>query len=302
MTLSRRCLLALGAALPAACGARPGAPLATATPGDGTRVMHSFPAEGRPQAVILALHGYGDAGDLTFGRAAAAWAARGIAVHAPDQRGFGANPSRRHWPGVDALAADALAEARALRRRYPGLPLTVVGHSMGGGVALVAAGLGLDADGLVLAGPAIAGGEALGEAARTAARLLAAALPDRRWTGGGIVRIQPTDDLEAQRAVIADPRHYGDPSSRELYGLVLLMDRAAEAAPAVHIPTLVLMGAHDEVLRPEAVERIARRIPGLTRYVLYPRGWHWLFRDRQSPRVWADVGDFALGVTRTDFP
>jgi len=303
LPLSRRHFLALGAALPAACTVEPGGPMPlAAADDDGPLVMHRFLPKQHPQAVILALHGYGDAGDLTFGRAAAAWTPRGIAVYAPDQRGFGTNPSRRHWPGVDALAADAIVQARALRQRYPGLPLTVVGHSMGGGVALVAAGLGLDADGLVLAGPAIAGGEALGEVTRSAARILAAALPERRWTGAGIVRIQPTDDLEVLRAVAADPRHYGDPSSRELYGLVLLMDRAAEAAPAVHIPTVVLMGAHDQVLAPEAVERIARRIPGLTRYVLYPRGWHWLFRDRQSPRVWADVGDFALGVTRTDFP
>lgn len=281
---------------------RPGEDGADAGTDAGTLVMRSYLPAGRPGAVILALHGYGDAGDLTFARAAAAWTARGIAVFAPDQRGFGSNPSRRQWPGVDALAADALGAARALRRRYPGLPLTLVGHSMGGGVALVAAGQGADVDGLVLAGPAIAGGDALGEASRSAARLLATALPDRRWTGEGIVRIQPTDDLEALRAVGSDPRHYGDPSSRELYGLVLLMDRAAAAAPSVYLPTLVMMGARDQVLRPESVQRVALRIPGLTRYLLYPRGWHWLFRDRQAPRVWADTADFALGLTRTDFP
>lgn len=273
-----------------------------ASPADDTLVMHRFAPDGAPRAVILALHGYGDAGDLTYRRAAAAWTARGIAVYAPDQRGFGSNPSRRHWPGVDLLADDAIHHARALRSRYPDLPLTVVGHSMGGGVALTAAALGLDADGLVLGGPAIAGGDALGGVSRTAARLLASALPDRRWTGEGIVEIQPSDNLEALRAVGADPRHYGDPSSRELYGLVLLMDRAAEAAPSVRIPTLVLMGARDEILRPRDVEKIALRIPTLTRFVLYPRGWHWLFRDLQAPRVWADTGDFALGVKGTDFP
>lgn len=273
-----------------------------ARPDDDTLVMHRFAPQGSPSAVVLALHGYGDAGDLTYSRAAAAWAARGIAVYAPDQRGFGSNPSRRRWPGVDRLAQDAILQAAALRERYPGLPLTVVGHSMGGGIALTAAGLGLDADRLVLAGPAIAGGDALGAAQRTAARLLASALPDRRWTGEGIVQIQPSDNLEALRAVAADPRHYGDPSSRELYGLVLLMDRAAEAARSVQIPTLVLMGAQDEILRHRDVEKIALRIPGLSRFVLYPKGWHWLFRDLQAPRVWADTGDFALGVKETDFP
>lgn len=273
-----------------------------AAPDDDTLVMHSFLPSGRPKAVILALHGYGDAGDLTYRRAAAAWTASGIAVYAPDQRGFGSNPSRRHWPGVDTLAADARAHARTLRRQYPGLPLAVVGHSMGGGVALVAAATGLDADGLVLAGPAIAGGDALGDVSRTAARLLASALPERRWTGEGIVRIQPTDNLDALREAVADPRHCGDPSSRELYGLVLLMDRAAEAAPSVYLPTVVMTGAQDQVLAPEDVEKIALRIPGLTRFILYPRGWHWLFRDRQAARVWADTADFALDLTRTDFP
>lgn len=302
MPVSRRHLLALALALPAACARDPSGPMPLAAPDDDRLVMHEFLPAASPRAVILALHGYGDAGDLTFGRAAAAWTARRIAVFAPDQRGFGSNPSRRHWPGTDALASDALSHARTLRARFPGLPLIVVGHSMGGGVALVAASRGLDADGLVLAGPAIAGGDALGDVSRTAARLLATALPERRWTGEGIVRIQPTDNLDALRTVDADPRHYGDPSSRELYGLVLLMDRAAEAAPSVYLPTLVMMGERDEVLAPEDVQRIALRIPGLTRFILYPRGWHWLFRDLQAPRVWADTGDFALGVTRTDFP
>ncbi len=94
------------------------------------------------------LHGFGEAGELTFADAAEAWSARGIVVYAPDQRGFGANPSRRRWPGEDLLVADAVALSREIRARHPDLPLTVVGHSMGGGVALAAAAEGLDADAL----------------------------------------------------------------------------------------------------------------------------------------------------------
>ena len=106
----------------------------------------AWPSRGPARAVILALHGFGDAGDLTYDGAAAYWAGRGIAVYALDQRGFGGNASRKQWPGIDALIADATAAARDLRRRHPGLPLVVVGHSMGGGVALAAAAEGMDAD------------------------------------------------------------------------------------------------------------------------------------------------------------
>ncbi len=59
-------------------------------------------------------------------------------------------------------------------------------------------------------------------------------------------------------------------------------------------PTLTLMGAHDEVLRPKRVEPIHDRIPAAAGFLLYPDGWHWLFRDLQAPRVWQDVGEFVL--------
>ena len=257
-------------------------------------VMHQWPGRQPTRAVILALHGFGDAGDLTFEGAARYWAGRGIAVYAPDQRGFGGNASRRQWPGPEALVEDAVALAAQVRRAHPGLPLVVVGHSMGGGTALAAAARGMDADALVLAGPAIAGGDALNPLLRAGGWAMAFAAPERRWTGEGLIEIWPTDNMDALRRVAADPRHFADPSSRELYGLVRLMDAAAAAAPLVDTPTLTLMGAHDEVLRPDLVRRIHDRIPGAVDFRLYPEGWHWLFRDVQAERVWRDVADFVL--------
>ena len=65
------------------------------------------------------------------------------------------------------------------------------------------------------------------------------------------------------------------------------------------MPTLTLMGAHDEVLRPDRVRRIHARIPGAVDFRYYPDGWHWLFSDLQAERVWKDVADFVLsGVDR----
>jgi alpha-beta hydrolase superfamily lysophospholipase len=256
--------------------------------------MHEWPARGPARAVILGLHGFGDAGDLTFELPARYWTGRGIAVYAVDQRGFGANPGRKRWPGPDALVADAVELARAVRRAHPGLPLIVVGHSMGGGVALAAAAAGMDADALVLVGPAIAGGDAFNPLARAGAWALAAAAPEARWTGAGIVDIRPTDNPQALARIAGDPRHIGDPSSRELYGLVRVMDRAAAAAPGVRTPTVTLMGRHDEVLRPAQVRRVHDRIPGAAGFITYPDGWHWLLADLQAPRVWRDIADFVL--------
>ena len=296
-----RTLLALVLIGLAACApARVGGPMQPAVAAGAPLTLHAWPSQGPARAVILGLHGFGDAGDLTFDQAARAWTQRGIAVYAPDQRGFGSNPDRGRWPGTDTLVADAVAAAAALRQRHPDLPLVVVGHSMGGGVALAAAAAGMDADALVLAGPAIVGGEALNPLLRTGAWTLAAALPDHRWTGRGLVEIHPTDNREALARVSADRRHFGDASSRELYGLVRVMDRAAAVAPEVRQPTLVLVGAHDEILDPGAIRAAALRIPGTLGVITYPDGWHWLFRDRQAARVWRDVGDFVLSSHRTE--
>ncbi|MSU88042.1 alpha/beta fold hydrolase [Rhodobacteraceae bacterium 2CG4] len=266
---------------------------------DGTRLaMSSWPAHGRPRAVILALHGFGDFGPSTYDAAADAWAARGITTYAYDQRGFGRNDSFRRWPGPEILESDLRAVAALIRARHPDLPLIVVGHSMGGGVALAAAGDGLAADALVLAAPAIAGGDGIPPSQRFGGWLAAALAPDKRFTGKGLVRIVPTDNDAAWRSVSRNPRHFGDPSGRELMGLIRVMDRAAAAAPRVTLPTLTLMGRQDQILRTGAVRRVHRQIAGRKRFVLYDDGWHWLFRDLQAARVWDDVASFALAQRR----
>jgi acylglycerol lipase len=250
--------------------------------------------DGPPRAVVLAVHGYGDHAHGTYAEAAEYWAERGIAVYAYDQRGFGRNPDRGYWPGVDGLVADFAAVAAALRAAYPDLPLIAVGHSMGGGVVLAAVGEdrapGVDA--AVLAGPAINGSAQAGPLSRMAAWGTAAVLPDRRWTGEGLVSFQASDDIALLRRMAADPLHINTPSARELLGLIRLMDRAEAAAGRAAIPMLVLHGERDQLVSLQGVRGAAERMGApLT---VYPDGWHLLFGDLQKGVVWRDVADFAL--------
>lgn len=253
--------------------------------------------EGQPKAAILALHGYGDYGPSTFSAAAEYWAERGIATYAYDQRGFGRGESRGDWPGADALIADAKAAAAAIRAAEHGVPLILLGHSMGGGVALAAAGEGADIDGLTLAAPAVWGGDHLALPLRATAWAGALILPEKRWTGEGIVTIQASDNIDALRALAADPLYLRNPSSREFMGLIRVMDRAVNAAPGVGVPALTLWGEKDEVLDRGPIDAAHDAIPGPKRMIVYPDGWHLLFRDLQAERVWADVADWILEGT-----
>ena len=278
---------AAGGPLPSDPGVPGGEMTLAAFDGSDLAVSAWGPAE--PDAVILALHGYGDYGDSTFRLAAAHWATEGIATIAPDQRGFGRNPSRGRWPGADGLIADAIALTEQVRALYPCAPLTLLGHSMGGGVALAATANGAAPDALLLAAPAIWGGEKLNPLHRLIAWLGALTVPERRFTGRGIVRIQASDNIEMLRGLGRDPLYLSPPSAREIFGLVRVTDRAYLSAPKVETPTLMILGEKDQILPRRTVLEVFAELPGETEVIDYPEGWHLLFRDLQAERVWRDV-------------
>src|SRR5262245_6268077 len=106
---------------------------------DGTSLpVAVWPAAGgKPKAVILGLHGFGDY-RKAWEEPADIWARDGITTYSYDQRGFGGSPTRGRWPGTEALVDDAKAMILLLRARHPGVPIYLAGESMGGAVALVA--------------------------------------------------------------------------------------------------------------------------------------------------------------------
>lgn len=269
---------------------------------DGSALPTSVwePTGAPAKAVVLALHGYGDYGSSTFEPAAEAWAGLGIVTYAPDQRGFGRGPTRGRWPGAATLSDDAVSMARAVRERHPGLPLTVIGHSMGGGIVLAAADPsrpdgGLQADRIVLAAPAIWGGTALNPLHRAAAWIAAGTVPERRFTGRGVVRIQASDNIEALIALGQDPYYLSPPSARELFGLVRVTDNAEAAAERVRTPAMLLLGEKDQIVPAARVEAVFARLQGPAETRRYEDGWHLLFRDLGAEAVWSDVAAFALG-------
>lgn len=265
---------------------------------DGVKLrLNTWAAQGTPRAVILAVHGYGDTGELTYRRAGEYWATKGITTYAYDQRGFGRNDSYKKWAGHETMIADLRIITRRIRAQHPDLPLTVIGHSMGGGVVLGAAN-NLDADQIVLAGPAITGEQEVNPAYRILGWVAGVTVPEKRFTGDGVVSIQATDNRDAVLEALDEPRRIFAPSARELYGLLRLMDAAYTTIPDVTVPTLTIIGAKDEIFDPAQIERIQTRLPGDTSFILYPDGWHWLFRDLQAANVWRDVAQYALSYNK----
>lgn len=261
---------------------------------DGERLpLSRWLPPGKPRAVVLALHGFNDYSHA-FAGPAALWAKQGIATYAYDQRGFGAAPGRGRWWGSEALADDALAASEILRRRYPGVPLYLLGESMGGAVAIVtatgAAGLPPPPiDGVILVAPAVWGRGTMRLLPRLLLWVAVRIAPSLTLTGRQL-HIWPSDNVAMLRALARDPLIIKATRVDAIWGLVNLMDRAVAAAPRLNGPLLILYGHHDEIIPGRAMRSFVGRLRDpRARFAYYRHGYHMLLRDREAPFVSADV-------------
>ena len=249
---------------------------------DGARLPYRqwLPAPHPPEIVVLALHGFNDSAD-GWELPAPTLAAAGIAVFAPDQRGFGTAPERGRWPGTDTLASDAAAMAAQLTRQYPTARLYLMGESMGGAILMHLAAspqAPRHIAGYVLIAPAVWGRAQLNPALR-ATLFLANALVPGLSLSPGPVRVRASDNREALIRLSQDPRTLIRTRVAAVAGLVDLMTDAQRAAPAITAPTLCLYGAHDELIPKPATLAAWRNMPAAQR-AYYADGYHLLLRDQ----------------------
>ena len=243
------------------------------------------------RAVIVALHGFNDYGKF-FETPGTFLADRGIASYAYDQRGFGATARPGLWPGVKALTDDLKAVARQVRTRHPGLPLYLLGASMGGAVIMVSE-TGDDppaADGVILSAPAVWGRSTMPAYQRGALWLAARLVPWLKLSGRGLRR-RASDNVAMLRALGRDPLVIKETRIDALWGLTNLMDAALDAASRFDAKALILLGANDEIIPAEPNQRMIARLPPSPRrrMVRYPSGFHMLLRDLKAEIVWRDI-------------
>jgi alpha-beta hydrolase superfamily lysophospholipase len=255
--------------------------------------------QAEPHAVLLAIHGFNDSKDA-WEIPAPDWAAQGIAVYAPDVRGFGAAPGRGLWSGGQAMAADIAAMSRLLRTRHPGVPLVILGESMGGALVMLAAvDQQANADAYVLSSPAVWSRSRMNWAMQ-AGLWLAATLVPGLAVGRGPVRIRPSDNDDALRRLSRNPLTILKTRFDTLRGLVDLMDTALAAAPRFNKAGLFLYGAHDELIPAEATATLWRTLPASALRALYPQGFHLLTRDLNRSFPITDIAAFTLHGTRPE--
>ncbi len=239
-----------------------------------------------PWAAVLLLHGiaehsgrYEHVGDHL--------AAAGIEVIAIDHRGFGMSGGRRsHVESFDEFlddVEDQLAEVRSL-----GLPTAMLGHSMGGLIALSYLLDGRPApDALALSGPAL--GATVPAVLRALVPLLVRAAPRLR-VPTPIDGSQLATDPRVGEAYFADPLVVRTSTPALGHAMLTRIDWVNEHLAGLGsrpLPILVQHGA-DDPLVPAASTVTLGRMAGVQR-VEYPGLRHEIFNEPSGPAVLDDL-------------
>jgi alpha-beta hydrolase superfamily lysophospholipase len=267
---------------------------------DGAELpLRSWLPEGTPRAVIVGVHGFNDYSNA-FATPAELWAKDGIATYAYDQRGFGAATDRGMWPGTETLVEDLDAAAKLIMRRHPGVPIFVVGESMGGAVILAAVAERrlADVNGVILSAPAVRGRETINVFGRVGLWLSAHTVP---WLAGRPppnLGFTPSDNIPMLIALGRDPLIIKETRIDAFYGLIGLMDDALTASEKFDRDALILIGRHDNLIPSGPTALMLARMPPAgshdRRVAHYADGYHMLFRDLQGPVVNRDVAFWVL--------
>jgi alpha-beta hydrolase superfamily lysophospholipase len=235
----------------------------------------------KPWAVVLALHGFNDSRDA-WEIPAPSFTDAGIALFAPDQRGFGGAPGRGRWPGGQALVDDARTTAALLHARYPGARLYLMGESMGAAVLMALAEQPdpPPAAGYVFLAPAVWGRAEMNIFLRTGLWLASTLVPGVSVTGQEVpLDVRASDNRAALIRLSRDALTLHRTRFDTLRGLVDLMDTALAAAANVRVRALFLYGGRDDFVPRQATTATWRALPPTAREAFYPEGHHLLLRD-----------------------
>nr|WP_244111728.1 alpha/beta hydrolase [Burkholderia gladioli] len=241
-----------------------------------------------PRATVALLHGLAEHA-RRYDALAARLAAAGIELVAIDLRGHGCSPGRRTWVDrFDQYLDDADALVSFARRE--GVPLFLMGHSMGGAIAALyaierAPARGQPLAGLVLSSPALAPGRDVPRWMLAASRFMSRAWP--RFPALKIDAALLSRDPEVVAANRADPLvQHGAVPARTGAEILVAMERIARGRASLALPTLIYHGTADKLTEPEGSREFgAQAGPADKTLTLYAGNYHETMNDLERERV-----------------
>ena len=260
------------------------------TPDSLTIYHQSWLPDVRPKAVVLLLHGLAEHSGR-YAHVANTLTVSGYAVHTLDLRGHGKSDGKRTYVrSYGEYQADILQFRKLIEQQHPDRSLFVLGHSMGGNLAL---GHVLDRQagvrGLVLSAPALVAGTSLSPAKIRLAKLVGRVAPGLR------PEALSSDAISRDRAVVeayrADPLVFnGKITAGVAAALLRAMDTFPSRYAELTLPILLQHGTADalaDISGTRALEKAAANAKVTSHY--YDGLYHEIFNEPEQAAVLGDT-------------
>jgi alpha-beta hydrolase superfamily lysophospholipase len=237
-----------------------------------------------PKRIVVLVHGIGEHSGR-YEHVAERLAADGAIVYAPDHHGHGRSEGERGLvDDIEAIVDDVTRVVEKARSEHSGLPVAMLGHSLGGVIAtrFVQRGdHGLSA--LVLTGPAIGGNPAF----------------------EGLLAIDPFPDVPIDPAVlsrdpkvgeqyVSDPLVYHGPLARTSLETIFAAAAAIRSGPSFgSLPTLWIHGEEDALAPLEVTRPVIEHLRGdELEELVYPEARHEVLNETNRDEVLDEVARF----------
>lgn len=256
----------------------------------GFRIFYQWWRPEEPKAVLLVVHGYAEHSGR-YKNLVNYFVPRGYAVYALDHRGHGRSQGRRGYVERFRYYLDDLkAFYNLVREREPGRKIFMVGHSMGGLIALAyALQHQEEMDGLILSGAGVRVGGGVSPLTVALGKLLSAIAPRV-----GMVKIEAeaiSRDPAVVKAYVNDPLVYtGKVSARLGAEMLAIAQEVERRAGELRLPCLIMHGGADRLADPDGSRALYERISSEDKALkIYEGFYHEIFNEPERERVFRDM-------------
>jgi alpha-beta hydrolase superfamily lysophospholipase len=243
-----------------------------------------------PRGVVVVAHGYGEHA-RRYDHVAARFGEAGLLTYALDHRGHGRSGGKRvYLRDISEYTGDFRTLVGIARAEHPGLKLTVLGHSMGGGIVFT---YGVehprDYDAMVLSGPAVDAQDSVPPVKLLMAKVLGRLAP------GLPVEDLPADALSRDPQVVSayenDPLvHQGKLPAGIGRALIGVGETMPQKAAAITAPLLVVHGDQDKLIPVQGSKKLVECIGSADVHLkVYPGLYHEVFNEPEKALVLDDV-------------
>lgn len=242
--------------------------------------------EGQPKAALLLVHGIGEHTGR-YQHVAQVLTDSGFSVTGFDLRGHGKSEGLRgHSPSYDAFMDDIRNGLSNVQKNFPGIPVFLYGHSLGGNLVLYySVTQSKIPQGGIVTAPALGVTVPISPMKMAVGKAMYSILPTFQMKNG----LDP-DDLARDKNVGIS---YSEDSLVHTYttarlGLDLLNSGSyiIEHASSIRMPVLLMQGTEDKLVSPNLTRKFADRAPsGLVTYKEWKGYYHELHNEPEKAEV-----------------